>query len=177
MNLFATAKLFLLKASHVKWAGRPLQLSLRLLAGVACLFLATSAFSQGIATGTISGTVTDPSGAVLPGALVKAVSLATNQEFTGETNAAGFITLRSVPPGTYKVTITSKSFRTAVIEGVEVTVAKETSLGDVKLELGQVGETVQVEGATPLIESTTAQVTTSFGSQATADLPLAGSYG
>src|SRR6266404_8608740 len=97
MNLFATANLFSLKASHVKWAGRPLQLSLWLLAGMACLLLAVPAFSQGIATGSIAGTVTDPTGAVILGATVKAVNTATNQEFSATTNDAGLVSLRSVP--------------------------------------------------------------------------------
>ena len=176
MNLFATAKLFLLKASYAKWAGRPLHLSLGLLAGAACLLFAVPAFSQGIATGSMSGLVADQTGAAVPGAKLTATNTATNQEFTGETNEAGLVALRSIPPGTYKITISSKNFRTAVIGSVEVTVARDSSLGTVKLELGQVAETVQVEGAAPLLESSTAQVTTSFNSQATADLPLGGSF-
>jgi hypothetical protein len=147
-----------------------------LFAAVVCFGLGTRAFSQGIATGSISGTVIDPSGAAVPGAHVKAVSSSTNQEFSGDTNENGYINFRSVPPGAYKITITASSFRQAILEGVEVTVAHDTNLGAVRLELGQVGETVQVEGAAPLIESTTSQVTTSFSSQATTDLPLGGSY-
>ncbi|HXL21586.1 MAG TPA: TonB-dependent receptor [Candidatus Dormibacteraeota bacterium] len=147
-----------------------------LLASVACLVLSVGAFSQGIATGSISGTITDPSGAVLAGAHVRALSTATNQEYAGDTNDTGIIVLRSLPPGTYKITVTSASFRTAVIDNVEVSVARETSLGAVKLELGQVGETVQVEGTPPLLESTTSQTTTSFSTKEVADLPLSGSF-
>src|SRR5262249_11249437 len=139
------------------------------------LLLGQSAFGQGIATGSLSGTVTDPSGAAVPGAHVKAVNAATNQELLGETNETGFVAFRAVPPGAYRITITARSFRTALLESVEVAVARDTDLS-IKLELGQVGETVQVEGAAPLIESSTAQITTSFSSQAAADLPLAGSY-
>src|SRR5260370_41908622 len=97
-----------------------LQLSLALLAGAACLFLTSSGFSQGIATGSMSGTVTDPTGAIVPGAKVAAVNTATNQTFSGETNDVGIVALRSLPPGSYKVTITSKNFRTVVLEKVEV---------------------------------------------------------
>ena len=99
---------------------------------VACLVMSVSAFSQGIATGSISATVTDPSGASLPGAHVKAVNASTNQEFAGDTSELGFITLRSLPPGFYKITITSTSFRTAVLDSVEVSVARDSSLGSVK---------------------------------------------
>jgi len=176
MNLFATANLFSLKASHVKWAGRPLQLSLWLLAGMACLLLAVPAFSQGIATGSIAGTVTDPTGAVILGATVKAVNTATNQEFSATTNDAGLVSLRSVPPGIYKVTVTTNNFRTVVIERVEVVVAQESSLGTIKLELGQVGDTIQVEAGASLVEATTSQVATSFSTKEVADLPLSGSF-
>jgi hypothetical protein len=155
----------------------PKPLWLALLVGTACLLLAASTFSQGIATGSVSGTVTDPTGAVVPGAKVTAVSSATNQTASVETNNAGFFSLRSVPPGIYKVTIETKSFRTLSLESVGVLVARDTDLGTVKLELAQhVGETVVVEGAAPLVEASTSQVTTSFNSQAVAELPLAGGF-
>jgi carboxypeptidase family protein/TonB-dependent receptor-like protein len=136
----------------------------------------SSMSAQGIATGSISVTVTDPSGAAVPGATVKAQSKATNQEFIGETNSSGYVELRSVPPGTYTITITCKSFRTLVLERNDVLVSRGTDLGVVKLELGSVGEVVQVEGLAPLIEASTAQVTTSFSSKEAADLPLAGGF-
>src|SRR5258708_12137167 len=176
MNLFATAKLFLLKTCCVKWVGRPLQFSVGLLAGMACLLLAVPTFSQGIATGSIAGTVTDPTGAVILGATVKAVSTATNQEFSATTNDAGLVSLRSVPPGIYKVTVTTNNFRTVVIERVEVVVAQESSLGTIKLELGQVGDTIQVEAGASLVEATTSQGATRFITKEVADLPFSGSF-
>ncbi|MGB7844630.1 MAG: TonB-dependent receptor, partial [Candidatus Acidiferrum sp.] len=146
-----------------------------LMLGAACLLLAASGFSQGIATGSISGTVLDPSGAALPGAQVIALNTATGARVTGETNDVGFFALRAVPPGTYEVKIAAKSFRTIELGHTEVAVARDTGLGAIKMELaGVTGETVLVEGGTPLIETTTSQVTTSFGTQATADLPLNG---
>jgi len=142
------------------------------------LFLGVSApcFSQGIATGSMSGTVVDPSGSVVPGAKATATDISTNQASTAETNEIGFFALRSLPPGVYKVTIEVKGFRTVALDKVEIAVARETSLGTVKLELGQIGETVQVEAAVPIMESTTAQVTSSFSSQVTSDLPLQGGF-
>src|SRR5258708_15712903 len=172
MNLFATAKLFLLKTCCVKWVGRPLQFSVGLLAGMACLLLAVPTFSQGIATGSIAGTVTDPTGAVILGATVKAVSTATNQEFSATTNDAGLVSLRSVPPGIYKVTVTTNNFRTVVIERVEVVVAQESSLGTIKLELGQVGDTIQVEAGGALVETKTAQGTKRYIRKAHSPTPL-----
>jgi hypothetical protein len=152
------------------------QLWSALFVGVFCLLLTSSGFSQGIATGSMSGTITDPTGAIVPGAKVAAVNTATNQTFSGETNDAGIVALRSLPPGSYKVTITTKNFRTVVLEQVEVVVGQDSAIGSIKLELGQVGDTIQVEGGTPLVETATSQVTTSFSSKEVADLPLSGSF-
>src|SRR5277367_3701506 len=155
---------------------RPSQVWSALFMSLVCLLLAISGFSQGIDTGSIAGTVTDSTGASLPGAHVVALNNATNQTFAGETNDAGLILFRTVPHGIYKITITSKNFRTTVLDNIEVSVSKESNFGTVKLELGQVSETVEVEGAPPLLETTTPQVTTSFSTQTVADLPLSGSF-
>jgi len=86
----------------------------------------------------------------VPDADVTAHSLATNQEFTGKTNSLGYLELRSIPPGGYRVTVSSKSFRNLVISRADVVVAQNTDLGVLKMEIGTVGETVQVEGIQPL---------------------------
>src|SRR6266851_491148 len=175
MMLFANSRFLLRSVSTMKKIDRK-QLWSALFVGVFCLLLTSAAFSQGIATGSMSGTVTDPTGAIVPGAKVAAVNTATNQTFSGETNDAGIVALRSLPPGSYKVTITTKNFRTVVLEQVEVVVGQDSAIGSIKLELGQVGDTIQVEGGTPLVETATSQVTTSFSSKEVADLPLSGSF-
>jgi len=152
------------------------QVWLAVLAGAACLLLAASALPQGIATGSISGLIADPSGAVVPGAKVTVVNSATNIAATAQTNNDGGFALRSLPPGTYKITIEAPNFRTTILEKIEVSVAKDTDLGTLKMELGRIGETIQVESATPIIEATTSQVTTTFDTKAVADLPLSGSF-
>jgi hypothetical protein len=143
---------------------------------LALLLTVPSARSQGIDTGSISGSILDPAGAVVPGAKIVATNTATNQAIEVESNAAGYFTLRSVPPGKYKVTITTKNFRTVVLDDIAVQVSRDTGLNAIKLELGSVGETVQVEGFAPLLETSTAQVTTSFTSKETADIPLNGGF-
>src|SRR5229473_4719127 len=176
MRLFAMARFYRQGFSYTESMFRPKQLWSALFVGVFCLLLGASGFSQGIATGSISGTVTDPTGAGIPGAKVMVVSTSTNQVSPVDTSDLGFFTVRSLPPGTYKVTAESKNFRKLVLEAVEVTVGHDTALGGLKMELGQVGETIQVEGATPLIETNTSQVTTSFSTKEVADLPLSGSF-
>src|SRR5882762_6591768 len=113
-----------------------------LLMSAVCTLFSASALSQGIATGSISGTVADPSGAVVPGAKVTATSNATNTPTTATTSGEGLFALRSLPPGTYKISIEAPNFRTTVRDRVDVVVARDADLGTVKLELGKVGETV-----------------------------------
>jgi hypothetical protein len=176
MKLFAMAQFSLSCVSQMELKFRPKQLWSALFVSVFCLVLAASGFSQGIATGSLSGTVTDPTGSVVPDAKVTVLNAATNQASTAITSNAGFFAVRSLPPGTYKVTVESKNFRTVDLEKVEVLVGQDSALGTIKLELGQVGETIQVEGGTPLIETSTSQVTTSFSTKEVADLPLSGSF-
>jgi outer membrane receptor protein involved in Fe transport len=176
MKLRANSKFKFRVVSLSGWTSRQSRLRLALVMCAACLLLAASAMPQGIATGSLSGTVLDPSGAVVPGAKVTAVSTATNAPSTGETNGEGLFDLRSLPPGTYKVTIEAPNFRTVILGSVEVFVSRDNYLGITKLEVGTLGETVQVEGAPPLIEATTSQVTTNFDTKAVADLPLSGSF-
>src|SRR5260370_27006037 len=170
-SIQALSRSFVLgRSSGRKQSGLALALS------ALCLLLAASALPQGIATGSISGIIADPTGAVVPGAKVTVVSAATNTGATAQTNNDGAFALRSLPPGTYKITIESPNFRTTILDKIDVSVAKDTDLGTMKMELGRVGETVQVESATPIIEASTSQVTTTFDTKAVADLPLSGSF-
>jgi hypothetical protein len=75
---------------------------------------------------------------------VTAVNLSTNRQFTEETTESGLFNLRAVPPGFYKVTIEAKGFRTLELDRVDVQVSRDTGLGSLKLEIGQVGEVVQL---------------------------------
>jgi Carboxypeptidase regulatory-like domain len=150
--------------------------SLAALFAIVMTLAPTSAKAQGISTGSMSGTVTDPTGAVVAGATVTAVNLSTGQQFVEHTTDSGLFALRSLPPGFYKVTVESSSFRTLALDQIQVLVSQDTGLGTLKLEIGQASEVITVEGASPLIEATTAQVTTSFSSKETADLPLNGGF-
>jgi outer membrane receptor protein involved in Fe transport len=150
---------------------------LQLFALLTLLFAATFALAQGIATGTISGTVVDPSGAVVSGANVTATNVETNMVSSTQSNDSGYFTFRAVVPGTYKITIDAKGFRKVQVSQVVVQVAKESGVGSVKMELAAAsGETVEVVEAAPILETTTAQVTNTFDAKATADLPTGGGF-
>jgi len=149
---------------------------LQLLALFTLLFAAAFAMAQGIATGSISGTVVDPSGAVVSAAGLTALNVETGLSLSGQTNDAGYFTFRSVPPGTYKITIEAKGFRKVQLSQVSVQVARETALGAVKMELASAGETVEVIESAPIIEAATSQVTNTFDSKQAADLPTGGGF-
>jgi hypothetical protein len=100
-------------------------------------------WGQTATTGTVVGTVTDPSGAVVPSAKVVLKDLATQAERTAETNTAGQFILTTLQPGQYSVMVSAPGFREAIVSPVTVEVAK-SALVEVGLALGQVGERVEV---------------------------------
>src|SRR5262245_54916247 len=80
-------------------------------------------FAQG-ELGTFNGTITDPSGAAIAGAAVKVVNPETGVEFNTKTNDAGIYRLPSLPAGTYRITVSSAGFKSAVRENVVLSVAQ-----------------------------------------------------
>jgi outer membrane receptor protein involved in Fe transport len=152
-------------------------LSRHLLALIVFTALAVAlASGQGIVTGSISGTVADQSGALVGGATVRAVQVETNRPFTAVSSNAGVISLPSLPPGTYNVTIEAKDFAAYRANGVLVQVGKDTSLGTLQLTVGPTTESVTVEGTAPLVEATTDQVSANFETKQIASVPLGNTY-
>jgi hypothetical protein len=122
---------------------------------VVFVVLAAASLAAQTFRGTILGTVTDPSGAVVAGAKVSAKNVGTGLERTTETSADGSYALPELPIGTYTVTVTLTGFQTAVITGVGVDVAGERRV-DAALKAGQISITVEVSADTlPLVETTT----------------------
>jgi hypothetical protein len=137
----------------------------------------TMAAAQGIITGGITGAVTDPSGAVVSGATVKAVNSTTGMSFTGTSNGEGVYLISSVPVGTYNVTITAGGFSTVAVNHVVVAAGNATPIPTQKLALGQAAQTVEVEGgAAELLNTTTAQGETVMDSEQLQNLPVNGAF-
>lgn len=134
------------------------------------------AFGQGIVTGSISATVLDPQGAVVPGAEVRATQVDTNRVFTTVSSNAGVVQLPSLPPGTYSVNVKAKGFSNYDLRQVAVEVGKDTGLGPINLGIGNTAETITVEGAAPMVESTTDQISQTFNNKEVADIPLGNTY-
>src|ERR1700690_989938 len=125
---------------------------------VAAVIGVSFAYGQGITTGSISGVVEDPTGAVVTGANITARHLDTNRLFKTETTASGIFSLRALPIGSYAISIESPHFRSYSSQGLGVSSGVDTALGTVRLVIGPVIEQMTVEGAAPLLESTTQQI-------------------
>jgi hypothetical protein len=133
--------------------------------------LPAQAFAQ--ATGSISGLITDQSGAVMPGVTVEATNAATGQVRNSVTGADGFYTLPLLQPGTYDVKATLSGFKPIVRKGMEVSVG-DTSRVDIKLTVGGVAESVTVSGEAPLVETSHATLGIVIDQQKVVELPLNG---
>src|ERR1051326_8461191 len=125
-----------------------------------CLALCIPSFGQ-VLKGSISGTVTDPQGAVVSGAQVKATNTATGAPLTTTTDGSGLFHFNLIPVGEYKVEVSATGFKTAVQNNVLVT-ARDSNLGAIKLTVGETNTTVEVTAAAPLIDPNNAQVTNTF---------------
>jgi hypothetical protein len=131
-------------------------------------FLAAQEFRS-----TLTGQVTDPSGAVIGGASVAAVNNATGQTYTGNTSAAGDYFIPYVLPGSYTVTVKASGFKTAVQENVTLRASQSYGL-NFKLELGAVSQEVTVTGAPPAIETSSGSGGTLLTEREVENLPLDG---
>jgi hypothetical protein len=138
------------------------------------VLLAAVSLSAQTFRGTILGTVTDPSGAVLPGAKVIVKNVATGLERTTDTSADGSYALPELPIGTYTVTITLTGFQTSVTTGVAVDVAGERRV-DAALKPGQVSTKVEVSAdQLPLVETTTNTLGGVLTAQTVENMPVNG---
>jgi hypothetical protein len=121
--------------------------------------------------GVITGTVTDKSGAVVPGAAVTAIRVDTNTTYKTNTTASGDFTVPSLPVGTYQVRVESPGFRTHVRDKI-LLVAGGTVRLDVELEVGGTQQTVEVLANAQLLEVETAKVSTQVSNRLVDALPV-----
>ncbi len=132
--------------------------------------LSPAAFSQTANTGTVLGTVTDSTGAVVPAAEVQLVGSDTSETRRFQTNQAGQYSFPNLPPGRYRVTVSHPGFATATAEFV-VAVGRSV-LGDIQLEVGTTAETVVVTaGARAELQTVDAAVGNEVGGMELTRLP------
>ena len=126
-----------------------------------------------ITTGAIQGTVTDATGALLPGVAVEARSVGTNLTRTMTTGPDARFVFLQLPPGTYRLTFTLSGFATLVQEDVPVSVGQTVTL-PVAMKVGGVAETVTVTGGTSVVESTRTSSATTLNTITVENIPNLG---
>ncbi len=144
--------------------------SATLLAAVLAFVWAAPSSAQ-VLYGSLVGTVSDGTGAVIPGADVRAVNNATGLELTTSTGADGLFRIVNVQIGEYDVSITSEGFRTHTSSNVTVT-ANEVSRVDVDMVLGQVSEQVTVEASAAQLQTEKADTRSEITQEAITNFPL-----
>lgn len=147
---------------------------LRILAIVAmALLLIRPGWGQAGTTGTILGTVTDTSGAVVPGASVEVTNVATNATNRVTTTATGDYTLANLVPGTYKVSAQMNGFSTVVTHDIVLAVAQNARI-DLRLKPGAANETVEVSATAVALDTDSSAVAQTVTPQQVSELPLNG---
>ena len=140
-----------------------------------CLcFTAVLAWPQAeIGSATLSGTVTDPTGAAVPNAKVTITSPQTGLTRATTTNDAGLYSFPQLPVGGYELSVEASGFKLSKRTGIALTVGAVATV-DVPLEIGGTQETVSVTGEVPVVETTRSQTSTTVTSQQVSDLPING---
>ena len=132
---------------------------------------AAPAFAQQNLGGTVTGRITDPSGAVITNAHVVAKNLATNVARSTDANGSGYYLLQ-LPVGNYAITATAPNFKTTTQQNVVVVIGGGITL-NFRLSVGSTSTVVQVNAAvTPLINTTSASVQTTVGNALVSALPV-----
>ena len=143
---------------------------LRFMLVLVAFLLPASVFAQ-TSNGTIAGTVTDQSGAVVPKATVKAESAALNVSRETATDSAGTYRLESVPPGVYSVSFTSQGFDIYQVNDVQVPASLSVTV-NAKLTVGQVKHTVVVEAESgQQVDTQSGQMSTNLSTTEVLELP------
>ncbi|MEP6946423.1 MAG: carboxypeptidase-like regulatory domain-containing protein [Acidobacteriota bacterium] len=143
----------------------------RFLLVVITTILASVALFAQTPTGSLSGTVTSPEGAVVPGATIEIKFKQTGKGQTAAAGNDGSYSFTQLEPGLYTVTVTAKGFKTFVANDVKVDIGREYTLSS-PLTIGEVSEVVTVTAGADVITSTSAQVTNTVSPQQILSLPL-----
>jgi hypothetical protein len=139
---------------------------------LAPLGLAKTASAQAV-TGTIVGTVADTTGAVLPGVTVTVKQTETGFSRVLTSDSNGEYTAASVPTGTYTVTAEISGFKTVSVSNIAVGVDQRVR-ADVKLEVGAMTESVEIVAQTPLVQTSSSDLSTTVTEEQIKQLPLNG---
>ena len=126
-----------------------------------------------VAGATLSGTVADESGSVIPNAKVAIQNVATAVTREAPTDSAGFYSVTNLEPGIYDVTVTAPGFSTFEHKGITLTVGAKQAL-DISMRVGQVTQKVEVTGAAPAVDLTSSAISNVIDENTVKELPLNG---
>jgi Carboxypeptidase regulatory-like domain/TonB dependent receptor len=135
-----------------------------------CMICVLTAFSQ-TDRGTVTGTVSDASGAVIPGAMVSAKNTETGLVYTAGSSETGNYTLPQLPAGTYEVTVELPGFKKFVRPGITIAATQITRI-DARMEVGTNTEAITVEAAAPLLKTESGEISHNVGADTLVNLPI-----
>jgi outer membrane receptor protein involved in Fe transport len=150
-----------------------IRLSIQLLSLLFCFACGLTAHAQ--STATLQGTVTDPQGAIVPGAKVAVRSQATGIERMTQAGEDGNYQVAALPPGVYRVEAQAQGFQTQVVNDLQVEVAR-TVTQNFQLTVGSVSQEVTVTSESPVIETATSSVGTVIDQRTVQEIPLNGRH-
>jgi len=144
--------------------------------GVALLVYLVLSVSLGAAqspNGTISGIVLDPSGGLLVGADVLVINDATGAQYPGKVNSEGYYVVPNIPPGTYRIQVSNRGFKTIIKPDIVIHVEDALAI-NFTLPIGATSEIMTVEGGAAVINTTDASVSTVVDRKYVENMPLNG---
>ncbi len=139
----------------------------------AFICFSSTAFAQGISRGTITGTVSDATGAVIPGVAVTATHTQTGTTRIVETNEHGVYAISSTAAGVYDVVAEASGFQRKALRGIDLQAEQRVGV-DITLEIGEITTTVEVTGAAPVLETESGEVSTLVSQIQVAEMPING---
>jgi Carboxypeptidase regulatory-like domain len=147
----------------------------RLLCGLIALILPlvsllTERMSAQAISGDVIGTVTDGSGAVVPGVKITATNVLTAVKYKAVTNSAGDYRMSNLLPGEYSISAMASGFSALELKGVAIQL-NQTATANIQLRVGPVATTVEVNAAPVAMDTTTAQIQTTYSNKQINDLP------
>jgi len=157
-------------------AKQPAVFALLTVAAVVAMTVFTGPASAQVLYGSLTGNVTDASGAAVPNVKVEALNTATGISKQGQTDERGAYLFSDLQPGTYKVTVTAPAFSARVFEGAVVSLNSVLRL-DVNLTVSQVVESVMVSASSIALQTDRADINNQIRSSQITDLPLINSQG
>jgi hypothetical protein len=143
---------------------------------ICCLLvLAGAAFAQSD-RGTITGSVSDPAGAVIPAAAIELKNINTGAVYQAQSSSTGNYTFSQLPVGTYQMSSSVPGFKQFIRTGITVLVAQTLRI-DISLEVGAISETVTVNADAPLLRTESGELAHNVAAQTLSELPVLGFSG